>query len=385
LMLDRSSAIFVPDGLASSRGRLLFVREAALMAQAFDSATLQLTGEPESVAAPVSFSATNVQIAASADGHGSLIYMRNGYRDKRLVWYDRSGAEVGQAPAAGLSRWTGVALAPDGKRFAAVRSDASGEYSVWLNDLERKQDVRLSSNDGSAVSAAWSPDGQRVAFNSGGSRGITVRNLNGGKDETLIDGNGSTVSDWSRDDRWLVYTQNDPKTAADIWLFADPSKPPAGRQPQPLIRTPAVESQAQLSPDGRWIAYNSNESGVSQIYLRPFTGSTLSDTGWNLSASSTSAFEPRWRADSQELFYLQGTRLGGAIQVMSLPIAKTSNPVGVATALFEIQSSTILPQFNTFIYSPTPDGQRFLMSVFANSDQPSLELILNWGATGTGK
>jgi Tol biopolymer transport system component len=116
--------------------------------------------------------------------------------------------------------------------------------------------------------------------------------------------NGRATSDWTRDDRWLVHTETDPKTGADIWLLGDPSKPVAERKPVAWLRTPAMESQGQISPDGRWLAYWSDESGRFQIYLRPFTGAApTTETKWAVSA--VSGREPRWRGDGKELFWIE--------------------------------------------------------------------------------
>ena len=246
------------------------------------------------------------------------MYLANGRPDRQLVWYDRSGTERGRAAMIGSGTGTAVSLAPDGKRVAFRRTDAQGVSSLWMQDLERNQETRLTTPPLSPGAAVWSPDGQRVAFSATGpgGQGIYIKNVNGGTEAMLLPGsNPLTVSDWSRDDHWLVYTENNPKTGADIWLLADPSKPSAEPKPVPLLRTPSIESQGQISPDGKWLAYVSNESGTAQVYLRPFGGCLLPpDTTWQVSNSSVGGIEPRWRADGKELFYLErGSQgLGGS-------------------------------------------------------------------------
>jgi hypothetical protein len=183
-----------------------------------------------------------------------------------------------------------------------------------------------------------------------------------------------------------VYTQNNPKTGADIWLLADPSKPSAQRKPVPVLRTPSIESQGQISPDGKWLAYYSNESGTGQVYLRRFGGlSPASDTRWQISSSNVLGGQPRWRADGKELFYLDFFVGLQRFKIMSVPIGVTSNPAETPKPLLEFQSTATLPQANVFNYAPAADGQRFLVSAYATEAHPSLEVILNWGRTSSGK
>jgi Tol biopolymer transport system component len=300
-----------------------------------------------------------------------------------MVWYARSGTELGRGATTGVQGGA-VSLAPAGERVAFRRTDAQGLFSLWLQDLERNQETSLTRPPLNPTGAAvWSPDGQRVAFSAtgAGALGMYIKNVNGGKEEILLQGT-NRPSDWSRDDRWLVYTENNPKTGADIWLLPDPSKSSAERKPVKLLGESFNESQGQISPDGKWLAYYSDESGTSQIYLRPFNGiSPASDTKWQLSTSGAPSQEPRWRADGKELFYLEVVRGTRRIKLMSVPIGAVPNPAGTPKLLFEFQSLTTVPQENIFTYSPAADGQRFLINVYATEAQPSLELILNWGKT----
>jgi serine/threonine protein kinase len=388
LLTDPSSAVFVPNGPGLNQGRLLFVREQTLMGQPFDAASLQLSGEPVTVADHVSFTATPPQIAVSADTNGTLMYLANSRPERQMVWYDRSGIELGRAAMTGQGR--GVSLAPDGKRVVFERTDAqglmSGLESLWAQDLELNRETRLTSPPLSSGSAVWSPDGQRVAFygTRAGAQGIYVKNVNSGKEDLLLAGSNPLVpSDWARDDHSLVYTELNPKTGADIWLLADPSKPSADRKPVPLLRTPSLESQGQISPDGKWLAYVSNESGAEQVYLRPFAGAApTSDT--KAQVSTVQGREPRWRGDGKELFYLESTG-NRRFKMMSVPIGTATNPAGTPKLVFEFQSNSTVVEANEFLYSPAADGQRFLINVFATDEQPSLEVILNWGRTASGK
>jgi Tol biopolymer transport system component len=389
VLADQSSALFVPNGPGSTQGRLLFVREQTLMAQAFDATSLQLSGEPLRVADQVSFSNTRPQIAVSADTNGTLMYLTNGRPDQQLVWYDRSGKELSRAAMTGYQGGA-VSLAPDGKRVAFRRTDAQGLTALWLQDLERNQETPLTKPPLIPSAAVWSPNGQRVAFSVGGAGGsaIYTKNVNGGKEEILLQGGTNTrsPSDWSRDDRWLVYTESDPETGADIWLLPDPSSsaPSADRKPVALLRTPALESQGQISPDGKWLAYSSSESNEGRVYLRPFAGASPSpDVRWQVSA--TQSREPRWRADGKELFYLEQVTGTSQNKLMAASIGAAPNPAGTPKLLFEFQALGFVTQANAFLYSPAADGQRFLINVYATETHPSLEVILNWGSTPSGR
>jgi Tol biopolymer transport system component len=387
LLADASSALFVPSGPGSPRGYLVFLREQKLMAQAFDTTALQLSGEPVMVATQVSFAFTPLQIAASADANGTLMYLTNGRPDRQLIWYSRSGAELERAARIGPVLGASVSLAPDGKRVAFRRSDAQGLFSLWVQDLERNQETRLTTPPINPGAAVWSPDGQRVVFGvpAPATGGLYVKNMNGGKEELILPGSESLApSDWSRDGRWLVYTENNSKTGADIWLLADPLKPSGDRKPVPLVRGPSMESQGQISPDGKWLAYSSNESGISEVYLRALSGSAFASAAvWQVSSSGGA--EARWRSDGRELFFLQNVAGTTRNRIFSVPVGTAPNPAGTPRPLFEFQAIGTIQQINVFLYSPSPDGQRFLVNGFVSDAPPSLDIVLNWGSTAGQK
>jgi serine/threonine protein kinase/Tol biopolymer transport system component len=374
LLADQSSGIFAPNAPGSNHGHLLFVREQALMAVPFDAESQHLSGDPVLVARPVSFTNAGVQIAAFADANGSLMYVANGRPETQLIWVDRAGKEVDRGPMTGQG--AGVSLAADGRRMAFGRTDAQVSSSLWVQDLERDQELRVTRPPQSGNAAVLSPDGQRVAFAAGGETpAIHVRSISGASEDVILRGQ-ARPSDWSRDDRWLVYTAADAKTASDIWLFPNPSTSAAGRTPVPWLRTPALETQGQISPDGRWLAYCSDESGRLQVYLRLFNGgSPAPDTKWQVGPGR----EPRWRADGKELFWVQSGQ--PVTRLMSAAIGGAPNPIGAPRMLFEFKPNLILPQGNIYSYAPSADGQRFVVNVPSIDVSPSLEFILNWGQT----
>ena len=187
------------------------------------------------------------------------------------------------------------------------------------------------------------------------------------------------VSDWSRDGRVLIYTQNDPKTNADVWYVPLVAGKPSG-QPVKLLGTDASESQGQISPDGNWLAYVSNESGTPAVYIRSFpTG----DGVWRVSVEGGS--EPRWRADGRELFFRVGT--SPQLSVLAVGVApdgrgglRTSRP----QRLFAVPALLVQPQANAFAYSPHPDGQRFLVNALTDVREPTVNVVTNWQKAAAG-
>jgi Tol biopolymer transport system component len=373
LLADRSGALFAPDTPGSAAGRLLFVRERALMSVRFDAASLTVHGDPVLVADHVSTDA-NGMIAASVDSGGTLVYLKNGRPERQLAWLDRGGKMVDRPIQIGTAV-AAVSLSSDARR-AAYSREVSGRSAVWLHDWQTTQDVVFRAAPGAAV---WSADGERLAFAAPG--GLFIKNANGGVEQPILRSDRlMAVSDWSRDGRWIFYSEIDPRTGADIWMVPTRASDVDPAKPIPLLRTPALESQAQLSPDGKWLAYTSNESGTEQVYVRPFAAAApLPDTKWQV--SSTLGREPRWRADSRELYYLESPGIATQrFRVMAAPIGTSAAPVGVSTPLFEIASFGIVPQGNSFLYAPAPDGRRFLVDMFASDVRPTLDVILNWAS-----
>jgi hypothetical protein len=370
LLPDRSSALFVPAAPGGSAGQLLFLRETNLMAQPFDAGSLRFTGDAVVLATQASTTNTPPQIAASASDSGTIVYGTNFYPDSRLVWLDRAGKEVAKLGGP-FSRSVGLALSPDGKQVAVAWRTPLGETSLRLEDLERNTESRFSGAPLAPHSPVWS-DPRHIVFSE--PSGIYVKDSSGGQEQPLLRGQNISASDVSRDGRWLAYTQTDPKTDGDIWLLPDPFDPRADHKPVPFLRTPAIESQGQVSPDGKRIAFVSRESGAEQVYVRPFP---KGEQQWRVSTGML-ATEPRWRADGKELFYMEG-RPGRNYTLMAAPIQSGAAPgIGAPKALFEFNALTYITPFNAFTYSPSADGQRFLISVFAATARPSIEVLLNW-------
>jgi eukaryotic-like serine/threonine-protein kinase len=373
VLADVSSVAYVLPSAGNPSSSVLFLRENTLMALPFNPTTLQPAGDVFPIATQASRSNSPPQMAASAATNGALAYLVNGESvsgNLQLSWRDRLGKELTKETES--SSINSVGLSPDAKTIATARGPQYG-LVIWLRELGRESESRFS---GSSSAPVWSPDSSHVVFSA--SRGRSVSDLYskdpGGSQEELVlqTGNSKSPSDWSPDGHYLVYTEVDPKTLGDIWLLPDPLSKTAERKPVPFLRTPFDESHGQVSPDGRWIAYASNESGQYEIYVRPFPSG---EGRWQV--STRGGVQPRWRHDGQELFYLEG--LVPRFRLMAAPItAWPRPPVGSPKLLFDIHVGTQVPTSNTFSYSPSADGQRFLVSEIPADVQTTLDVLVNW-------
>ena len=244
---------------------------------------------------------------------------------------------------------------------------------VWVYDIVRGVRTRLSAGPEFDYGPVWSPSGDMVAFNSHG-RGRTTGDTDmilrqgdgGGEEQVLLSTSGSeSVFDWSRDGRHLLYDKDDPETGIDLW-YLERSKDGSGWTPHPFLQTPFAEAMPRFSPDGRYVAYLSNESGQNEIYVRPFPKG-----GHKVTVSSNGGAAVRWSRNGKELFYVEGEILV-AVSVSS----GSSFSVGSATRLFEH------PVLKSFFppYDVSADGQRFILPepLGGEAPEPSIHVVTNW-------
>jgi len=362
-----SSPVYAPPGF------LLFVRERTLMAQPFDADRLQLTGEPFSIGEEVGYNAVNGRAFFSVSQTGVLAFLSGNILGTQLAWLDRGGkplASVGTTAAD-----SGLRLSPDGKRLAVSRLDLqAGSADIWLIDLARNTPSRFTFDPANESAPVWSPDGSRIVFasNRDGVANMYQRLSNGtGNDEVLLKSTDPTgPHDWSPDGRFILFGVLSPKTNVDLWLlplFGD-------QKPAPFIQTEFTETQGRFSPDGRWVAYASNESGAYQVYVQSFPTS-----GGKWQVSTGGGAQPQWRRDGKELFYLTPDRKLMAVEVNG---AGPTFVPGVPKPLFEAHVNTVFPGFaGTTYYAVTGDGQRFLVNTLAGDSTPvPFTIVLNWTA-----
>jgi len=358
------------DALYAAPGYLLFLRGDTLMAQRFDAGNQKLDGDAFPVAEHVGspqhyrlglFSVSQTGLLVYDSGQGSA-------QGGRLVWVDAHGKETGNVGPAGVN---GQRLSPDGKQVAYVAANSgAGTDDIWLMDLDRGVQTRFTFSPGRNEAPVWSPDGARIAYTSArqSQYNICVKNASGaGSAEPLFESDAMKFpTDWSRDGRYIAIGLLDPKgkTKWDIWmlpLFGD-------RKPFPYLQTPFNEGDAVFSPDGHWLAYGSDESGSSEIYLSPFPGG-----GAKWQVSQGGGVQTHWSRDGASLYYLAP---GGKLMEASVKENGSTVEIGTPRQLFQEQMQN--PTGGGETYAVAPDGKRFLVDKAEQGASLLLTLVANW-------
>ena len=358
----------------ASSGHLLFVRKGTLFAQRFDSDRLTVAGDPFPVAEGVTTSTGQFVHTVSVSTTGSIAYRRNAALGQRqFVWFDRSGKELQRlgGPSSILNQ---PSLSRDGERVVYYRGQNSN-VDVWAMDTRRGAVSRLTSDPADDVMAVISPDGARIVFSSNRSGTLELYSMavsSTAAEELLFsDGTFKTPTDWSWDGRFLLFTTEGAKRSLDIWAL-----PMTGeRKPFPVVRSADFAEQgAQFSPDGNWVAYQSNESGRSEIYVQPFPG-----PGEKVPVSTTGGSQARWRKDGSELFYV--ARNGDLVAVPIRLSSRNQPPViGAPTKLFTPEIAAMDFGDGRHQYMVSADGQRVLVATLSTPPSAPISLILNWKA-----
>ena len=302
----------------------------------------------------------------------TLVYLGSyGSGQRQLVWLDRGGEKTGEIGEAqeGIGD---PALSPDGRLVAITATEGSNQ-DVWVYDIARGVRTRLSTDPEGDWRPVWSPAGDEVAFTSdrAGSFDIFLRQADGSGEEQVLAATPRTelLSDWSRDGKYLLYHLQEPETAADLW-YLERNEDGSGWEPHPLLQTPFHEVAPRFSPDGRYVAYVSNESGQNEVYVQPFP-----EGGRKVTVSSNGGRKVRWSRDGKELFYVEGETLV-AVSVSS----GSGFSVGSAIRLFEHPG--LRPGFNYAPYDVSADGQRFILAEpvgeGADAPEPSVHVVMNW-------
>ncbi|MBZ5676582.1 MAG: protein kinase [Acidobacteriia bacterium] len=386
VLADRSSAQFAVSAAGSRLGHLIFVREDTLMAQPFDAGKAQVWGDVFPVGEGLSFTGVNNFAPVAVSGNGVLLYWTGGRRGggtNQISWYDRAGKLLEMAvPPSGVLM---PAISPDEKTIVFSRGDpGSDRRDIILRDLSRQNDRRLTTDASANVTPFFSPDGARIVFrsNRGGHLGdLYQRASNGsGQDELLLsDPNGKMVDQWSRDGRFIIYAEQDPKTKNDVWLLPmGPDSKPSG-EPMRFVHSEFNEFDGQLSPDSHWMAYVSDVSGQREVYVQPFPSADN-----ELRISTAGGVQPRWRGDGKELFFQAPD---GKLMAVTMTLSSGPTPslkAGVPLALFDAHFPIQTQAF--FNYDVTADGKRFLVSgdpSASSSTGPSIAPLIvrvNWNA-----
>ncbi|HEU5258703.1 MAG TPA: hypothetical protein VFU28_22100 [Vicinamibacterales bacterium] len=358
-------------------GYLLLVSQGVLSAYPFDEARGNVTGEPIVVEQAVGTDDGAFHSAFSVSEQGVLAHRAGVGSTRQLAWFDRKG----EMAAIGSSDETAMAnpeFAPNGERLALTRT-AQGNYDVWLIDLGRSVPNRFTFDPGLDYDAIWSPDGSQIVFRSTskGSSDLFRKPANGAGEEQplLITPENKSSLDWSHDGRFVLYSIQNPRTASDIWAL-----PMTGeRKPFAVLESTYDEIEGQFSPDGRWLAYASNESGRYEIYIRTFP-----EAGGKWQISPAGGTQPRFRRDGGELFYVAPDTRLMAVTLRLKPDANMPE-AGTPVALFpaRLAAGGNIPNtgFNAHAqYAVAPDGRFLLNMASDNAVTAPITIVQNWTA-----
>jgi Tol biopolymer transport system component len=371
--LDSKQVTRVVDASSNAAyagGYLMFLRATTLMAQRFDPTTLTLSGRETPIALDVQINTATGTGAFSASESGILAYQSGPSSGTAPTWFDRSGAANGTLAAPGGYR--DVQLSPDDQWAALTLTDDRGQSpDVWLFDLVRGLRRRFTFEGGYA--AVWSPDGLTIAYASprgDGSVALVSKQVSGAAAEQplLRDGKANYPLAFTRDGKYLLYavqTRANGGTLYALPLLGD-------RIPRQLIHNTSPQTPGEVSPDGRWLAYTSLETGRREVFVTSFPDAAGQ---WQISTNGGDA--PRWRADGKELFFISGDRF---VATEVVPRADRFDS-GALRQLFEIHVPA--PQLGTrSTYAPTRDGQRFLFNTWdAKAALSPIVVVVNWPET----
>jgi Tol biopolymer transport system component/DNA-binding winged helix-turn-helix (wHTH) protein len=328
-----------------------------IWARPFSLESLRATGEAFQVAK----GASDATIAED----GTLVYLDS--NSHALAWLDRKRTAAGSVGQP-LELFAYPALSPNG-RFLAIETMENGNLDLWVYDLERGTRTRLTNHPATDILPVWSPTGEEIAFSSyrSGNIDVFLQRADGGAEERAIVAGpkNERVTDWSRDGRYILYSVLDPKNRHDIWYLRRSEK---GEWEQaPFLQTASNEIAPKLSPDGRYIAYLSDESGQYEVYVRPFPSGSRK---WPI--STRGGTQVRWRRDGRELFYTEA----GTLIAVPVEIGSEFNP-GSPSRLFSHPGFQFWPEPN---YEVSLDGQRFLVPERLGGKERKIHVVQNWFA-----
>jgi eukaryotic-like serine/threonine-protein kinase len=382
LMETDSRVMYTASAVTPGRGFLVYVRAGNLLALPFDARSLRITGEAIPVASSVySFFPTGAA-DFSVSAKGAIAYHTH-VDGSRLVWVDRNGRQVATIGPEKTSVKSGR-LSRDGKWLATAIYDVErGAQDIWIFDTRTNAGSRLTLPPGMRDSSIWSPDSKTLAFMHGfGGRPpqVHVRGLGASDVEEMLPPAGfQEPTDWSPDGRFIALTNTGfsrfaNETQGDVWV-ADMAH---GRKLVPLLNTPFHEANPSFSPDGKWLAFTSNESGRTEVYLQAFEASDPPKVaGERYLVSRSGALMFRWRRDARELFYLAYDG-----RVHAVPVRLGAKPeFGAATPLFTISTEARAAIHSIVGFDVSSDGQRFVIPIVTSPDSSSLVVVQNWEAT----
>jgi Tol biopolymer transport system component len=354
---------------------LLYVQHSTLFAHLMDPSTMALRGRPMPLAEGISADAMG-GLGAFAASAETIVYRTGRSAGRRQFrWLDRAGKELSQVGLPEVLGPSYASMSPDGRRLAVQRS-VDGNTDIWLVDVEQGTPIRFTTEPQADIAPVWSPRGDRIVYASQKNDAFQLfeKALDGTPARLLLStSQNKQATDWSPDGRYLLFRTITLARNADIDIWALPLE--SGQMPFAVVRTPFEERDAQFSPDGKWIAYHSNESGQHEIYVQPFQGA-----GDRMRISKDGGVQARWRSDGRELFYLtlQGELV--AVPIAVRPDARSLQP-GRAVPLFQARAGPV-QGVALHSYTVASDGQRFLVETVIEETPAPISVIVNWNAPG---
>lgn len=347
-------------------GYLLFARSGQLMAQPFDPDSGTLSGEPQPLASGIVDDISTWHMDVTASNNGLLIFGSGGTADWKLVWMDRNGKQIGTV-ADKLTNLQAASISPQGDRV--VLQTDTGTNDVWILDLARGMRTRITFGQVSATFPVWSPDGKWVTYNTSrnGQAQLNRKRADGsGAEELLLNDLEPVVpTDWTRDGKYLIYSRGTVGNNLEIWALPLQGE----RKPFLLVPRPAnsFASQGRLSPNGRWLAYASAESGTAQVYVVPFQGG---QGKWQV--STTEGAQPKWSRDGKELYFQNNV----SRELFAVSVQETGGALTFGSA----KTIATAPATQQFVYDVSPDGKKILLNVVSQQVNQSVTVITNFPA-----
>jgi Tol biopolymer transport system component len=369
----RSLGAITGNVAVASAGLFVFRRVETLVAQRVDPGTLAFLGPPSSLIEDVRYVPINGFGAFAVSNNGVLAFLRGGGSKTLLTWFDRQGKPLSQIGAPG-AYWS-LGLSPDESKIAVSRYDHEQNSDIWVGDMSRGPGSRLILDTHMSTHPVWSPDAQHLSFASfrDGHSVLLTRDASGVQQVQVLGEVAERIGplDWSRDGRFLAFTALPERRASGRGeiraLRMDDTKSPI-----PLLSDPKSSSiMPQFSPDGRWLAYASNETGIFEVYVRPFPA--LNREKWPV--SSGGGVQPRWRADGREIFYLDLKN-----HVVSVPVAPQAGGLQFGRGKQLFVANVPYSSLTRFEYVVSRDGQRILANVLAEEDNQRVDLFIHWDA-----
>ncbi len=364
LIDDSTNAVYVEPGY------ILYGRSGNLNAWRFDAGSGRLIDRPVPVVKEkLSFWEPKNLVVLSASNSGTLVYLPEAVPKTTLQWYDSGGRALGSLGAPGF--YSAPRISPDGKKLAFAFFEATGAQSdLWIMDLQYERNFRLTQKSGIFYTPVWSRDSERLMFvcQPRGVQDLCVRSLREGGDMELLfaSPNWKTSGSWMPDGRSVLFDEQDPETNRDLKILSLGDKP----ESRVLLATPFDEQYPEASPDGRWVAYVSNETGRAEVDVRPVSGSFEQ---WQISTAGGQ--QPRWRGDGRELYFVSPDGFVMAAAIETQPVFRPAAP----RKLFRLPER---PERDTPVFEDvTSDGKRFLLNVPVTArSSVGFHAIVNWPA-----